>query len=311
MTLLGWITPFVDSKVMDIPTVGDEWRPYIDRQFPFGTYEECGLACIYDSSNFCAFFVFDSGQCYFGNWDTTASVLSSASDLKTAHVLKSTIIFKHNFSRFNTFHISAFDRHGLQVPKFALDTEYGPHIWPHFVYDSVIDIDTNEKCAAICLIHQGPCQLFYQESTTCYLGRFNYYLNGILSNNTLSSFYYLVNKYCKKILSFSYGIFIVYFAAILELYVDGLFDPYPSTPDEWRSHVHETKNAPSEEECGLYCDMDPTNHCGYYVHENNNCHLGSLDNTGSVLGSGGQTETIHIRAGNVTHLYTYNQCIVE
>ncbi len=71
-------------------------------------------------------------------------------------------------------------------------------MWPNFIYSSVSGVTDNIGCATVCRLHEGPCHLFYQTGSDCYVGRFDYLLGGFLPD-TDDTFYMMASKYCRKI----------------------------------------------------------------------------------------------------------------
>ncbi len=94
------------------------------------------------------------------------------------------------------FCIAAFLRHSNKQPLFQERTGYHPSVWASFVHGVVPEIKDEVACASVCLMHEGPCHLFYRDAATeeCYVGRFDYHSGGVLTE-TNQPFFMLANKY--------------------------------------------------------------------------------------------------------------------
>ena len=174
------------------------------------------------------------------------------------------------------YKFNSFDRHASVEATYFQTATWTTDIFNIFIYVSYPNLDDNHKCSSVCLVEEGPCELFIVVGTTCYLGRFDHFTGGVLAG-TAGPFPYIHAEY----------------SATIPPIITAYFDAY-SSPREWRDHIYETKaGVNSLNECGIWCYSDAN--CGYFVlTAGNDCYKGRIGHTPSLLsGTGPDPQTVY------------------
>ncbi len=152
------------------------------------TTEECGFLCQMDSTATCGYYVHENGNCHLGTLDNSPVAVPPGTPDATVYVFNSKFctcyLFTEHKCRHMALHIyqynvcvsffEGFDRHASREGDFILNTDYGPSIWPKFIYAQHTNVPDGHACSSICLLADGPCHLYFLSGTTCYLGRYNF-----------------------------------------------------------------------------------------------------------------------------------------
>ena len=89
---------------------------------------------------------------------------------------------------------------------------------------------------------------------------------------------------------------------LLATHIVNLLDTsFPGFQSEglWRNYITSTKTSLTFYECGILCYTD--SNCGYFLYLVNDCHIGNLDATSSILSPNlNDVQTAYIYNGNGT-----------
>ena len=158
----GLIDAYVNPKYWSWSDNTKRWQQYVYKSESSGHIRGCSILCMWDTE--CEFYVYLSGNCWFGKMDYSGSLLTSATNSLE-------VFFKVGSEDSGFISTEYTDRNGIAGPSGIMAAGY----WQKAIYWAGQDGDgLDSRCAKRCAMSQdNTCNFYIVKNSHCQLGRFN------------------------------------------------------------------------------------------------------------------------------------------